>query len=363
MGFPLFEAFPTLGDRFPRVELADLPSPVSRVSELDAEAGGAEVWVKDDGRIGELYGGNKVRKLEFLLGRALRSKVPQVITFGAAGSNHALATALYARSVGLGAISMLIRQENAAYVRKNLLGQLAAGAALYHYETKAGLFFGTFFRMNLEMVKTGRYPQIIPVGGSSPLGCAGFVNAAFELKNQVEAGALPCPDRIYVACGSMGTATGLAVGLAACGLDTRIVAVRVTPDSMVSTSKLKNLFERVAALCKQWDVDFPPVRFSEDRIQIHHGFYGEGYGVFTPEGMDAVEKLDAAAGIRLEGTYTGKTLAALLADCAEAKPASRPVLFWNTANQQDLAPLIQNLDYKKLPKNLHAYFTSPIQDG
>ena len=128
---PLFEQYPLLREKLAYVPLGEFPTPVQKLETLGAELGISQLYIKRDDLSGKLYGGNKPRQLEFILGQVLRSKAREVMTFGGAGSNHALATAIYARQVGVKSISMLMPQPNAQYVRRNLLMSQYCGAELH----------------------------------------------------------------------------------------------------------------------------------------------------------------------------------------------------------------------------------------
>lgn len=354
--YPLFEAYPALRDALPRVALAVLPTPVEKAQGLDAA-----VYVKRDDQTAPYYGGNKVRKLELLLGRAQADGVKSVVTFGAAGSNHALATAICARRLGMDCVSMLVPQVNARSVRRNLLMGMKAGAELHHYGGRSSVALGLIRVQIQRRWREGRALMIIPPGGSSALGAAAFVNAAFELKEQVDAGALPPPDCIYAASGTMGTVVGLLLGVCAAGLPSRIVAVRVTAPPYTSPEKARLLFEETNALLRGADPGFPRMAFPEDRFELRDDFLGPGYAVYTPASVEAVQRARACAGIRLEGTYTGKAFAALMADTVSGALEGRTALFWNTYNGRDLSSEVDGLDYHALPKGFHQYFEDPVQ--
>lgn len=330
---PLFEAHPRLAESLPRVEIATLPTPVARLDRM-AKALGLEpgrLFLKRDDLTHPEYGGNKVRKLEFLLGAARRAGAREVVTFGYAGSNHATATAIHATRAGFGVRSMLLDQRPALHSGRNLLWSLAAGADPRHFRRKSGLVLATTAHLIARRVATGRAPFVIPAGGSSPLGVVGIVNAAFELKAQIDAGELPSPDRIYVAIGSMGTAAGLAAGLGAAGVRAEIHGVQVAPDDYCDEARTRSLASRVSAMLRGLDPAFPaefaPLRFVAGRV-------GEGYAAPTPEGEEARALARAEEGIGLEGTYTAKALGGLVADARAGTLAGRTVLFWNTFNSR-----------------------------
>ncbi|HEY3318050.1 MAG TPA: pyridoxal-phosphate dependent enzyme [Coriobacteriia bacterium] len=351
---PLFRRFPSLAGRVPHVALVRRPTPVQRF-----EIGGAETWVKRDDLSAEPYGGNKVRKLEFLLAEALAQGATETVTFGAAGSNHALATAVYARSLGLRPISLLAPQPNAAYVRRNLLAQLAVGADVRLFHDGESRERAAVRLLREREAETGRRPFVVAMGGSSPLGTLGFVDAALELAEQIEAGELPLPDLLYVPLGSMGTAAGLILGLRVAGLPTRVVAVRVTPLEWADEAKLAALVAETAKLLRAAGAELAEVPALA--WEVRHDLFGEEYARFTSAGMAGVEAA-RTAGMHLEGTYTGKTMAALLADARSGALGGSGTLFWDTYSSRDLGFLTAAADWRDLPEGCRAYFTEPLQE-
>ncbi len=357
----LFDAYPRLAQALPHVALATLPSPVQRAEAFGRAIGVDAIYIKRDDAYAPQYGGNKVRKLEFLLGRALADEARTVLTFGAAGSNHALATALYAREVGLHPVALLVPQHNSRSVQRNLLRHIPLQTELLPFETGGQIALGTAKAFYRHARKDGRFPQVIPPGGSSPTGLVGFVNAAFELRQQIDAGLLPAPARVYAASGTMGTVVGLLLGFAAAGLDSTVVAVRVTWEKFTSMAKARRLFHTTNFLLREADPSFPLLDFPEDRFVLRDEFFGDDYGLWTPAGLEAMALAKELLNLKLEGTYTGKALAALVADARARQLASGPALFWNTYNSVDFAPAIAGLDYHALPAPLHPYFETPVQ--
>ncbi len=364
----LFERYPLLSKGLPYVSLACLPTPVERLEVLGKKLHVSELYVKRDDLAGLAYGGNKPRKLEFLLADALRSGATHVMTFGAAGSNHALATALYARQLGLKCVSVLMPQPNAHYVQKNLVwGQRVgaelhlAGVGLGRRDNMPRVYAVAIREMLRHRLADGSSPKVVPPGGSSPLGTIGFVNAAFELHEQIRTGEMPEPDYVYVAAGTVGTAAGLALGLAAAGLKTRVVAVGVTAGGFATVRRLIDLAERTNGLLAGVAPSFPRVGLSPVDVEIRDGFCGSGYAVFTGEGMAAVALMREHEGIQLDGTYTGKTMAALVNDAAAGRLASKTVLFWNTLNSRPCPADTSNPDYHELPACFHRFFEQPVQ--
>lgn len=356
----LFARYPgTLA--LPWVELATLPTPVEPFPLLAEAARARALWVKRDDLAGNPYGGNKVRKLEFLLGEALAAGATDIITFGAAGSNHALATALYGARLGLRVHSMLMPQPNARYVRRNLLAAAAAGAELHHYPDRAHAMRGAAALRRRLRERTGREPYVIPFGGTTPLSGAGFVSAGLELATQVEYHELPEPDAVYVPLGSMGTAAGIALGMRAAGLRTRLIGVPVVSYEMDSAEALLEWIRRTQVVVRAVEPAFPALRWSADDFDIAGGFLGEEYARFTPAGMKAVA-LAGECGLHLEGTYTGKALSALLAHGRGGALEGRTVLVWDTYNSRDLSSLMAGASPDSLPARLRAYFEHDVQE-
>ena len=358
---PLFQHYPAMRGQIPYVSFADLPTPVEKLDRMGSELGLEQLYIKRDDATSTIYGGNKVRKLEFLLGLALQTKAREVMTFGGAGSNHATATAVHAHQVGLRSISMLMPQPNAQYVRNNLLMSYHHGAELHQYSNGLLLKLGTFWELLLHRIKVGRAPQVIPYGGASPLGTIGFVNAAFELKQQIEEGKVPEPDLLYVAMGSVSTAVGLVLGLKAAGLKTRVVPVRVVPSQTANPTKFVTLFNETSILLHAADPAFPIYGLPEDEVVIVHDFFGSGYGALTKEGVEAIRWAGESEGIKLDVTYTGKTFAALIDATRKGELKNQVVLFWLTLNSRDFSSAVADIDYRELPRCFHRYFEEDVQ--
>ncbi len=360
---PLFTHYPGIQQAISHVSLGSLPTPVERLQSLEQVLGVSDVrlYVKRDDLSGPPYGGNKVRKLEFLLARAAQQGYKEVLTFGGAGSNHALATGLYARQMGLRSISMLIPQPNAYSVRANLLMSLRAGIELHQSPGMLRTALDTLQQLGLHKRRTGQFPYLIAPGGTSALGMVGFVNAAFELKEQIDRDEMPEPDFIYAASGTMGTVVGLLLGLKAAGLRTKVAAVRVTEAQFSSMRKAARLFRACCTLLHKADPAFPQMPFPREDFLFIHDFYGEAYGLYTPEAMEAVHLMQTTSSLHLEGTYTGKTFAALLATLKTGCLRSKTVLFWNTHNSLDFHDQVLGVDYHELPKEFYRYFEEEVQ--
>jgi 1-aminocyclopropane-1-carboxylate deaminase/D-cysteine desulfhydrase-like pyridoxal-dependent ACC family enzyme len=327
---------PALFARFPGTAtlllagIAGLPTPVDDVppsAELARRASSAALLVKRDDLTSQPYGGNKVRKLDFLLGDALARGARTVLTFGAYGSNHALATAVHARALGLEPHVVLSPQEPGPYAPATLLAHAGLGTKLHLTEGWDGAAEAARIATELA-ARDGVAPYVIPMGGSNALGAVGYVNAALEFAEQTEA------DVVYVAAGTLATAVGLAIGFAASErLDgrapTSVEAIRVTPAEVASEAVARNLAAETTSLLRSLDPGFPALAYDDLRFTLREEFFEPGYGVVTPETSAAVA-LAADAGYVLETTYTGKALVAMMADGRTDALAGQRVAFWDT---------------------------------
>jgi D-cysteine desulfhydrase len=239
---------------------------------------------------------------------------------------------------------------------------MCAGAVLDLRLGKARVALGTAAHFKDSLLREGTFPSVFPPGGSSPLGALGYVNAALELAEQVAAGVCPEPDVIYVASGTMGTCVGLSVGLSLTPLKSKVVGVAVTRPPYTSAAKAVALHGSITRLLESLTPalreKFAPL---EECFELREGFVGPDYALYTEAGMEAVGLARAEAGLKLEGTYTGKALAAALSDGRAGRLSGKRVMFWNTYSGVDFSGLIAGLDYHALPQVLHRFFEEPVQ--
>ena len=337
----LFRRYPQLQGRLPRVPLLDGPTAVHRLPGIERAVGRPGLWIKRDDRSARPYGGNKPRKLEFLLGDARARRARHLVTFGGLGSHHALATALYGRRHGFRVTAILVPQPITDGVRQNLALLQALGAVTVR--TSASRLDAARAAVLAWLAATlrGEAPYVVPPGGSSPLGTVGYVSAGLELAEQVAAGELPAPGAVYVACGSNGTAAGLLLGLRLGGLSSTLVAVRVSDRLRVDARRVASLARDALALLRK-HAAISRVEVAASDVRVVEGFLGPGYGHPTPEAEEAVALAREAEGLTLEITYTGKALAAFLeAARATGSHGERPLLFWHTYNSHPLEDLLR----------------------
>ncbi len=345
---PLQQLLPQLKAEVPFAQLGELPTRIHPLKELLPElrlpdgrslSQLSDVFIKRDDLSAPEYGGNKVRTLEVLLGAAWQSGQQQVYSTGAFGSNHALATLIHARRLGLTAGVMLYPQPPSACALENL--QLSASLArpfvhLRHWST---LPLAIWRRRQLE----GDSTLVMPPGGATPFGALGYVSAALELAHQVRAQELPSPRRIVLAIGSTCTTAGLLVGVRVArrlGIAFQdqlptILAVRVTPWPVTSPVRVANLAHNTSQLLARLS-GRPELEMSRTELwtglSVDSRYIGQGYGVATDAGLRALEAF-AGSGCALDTTYSAKSAAALL-DLLPSAPG--PTLYWATKSSAPL---------------------------
>ena len=341
MTLPLFERYPGVAT-LPVAGLAELPTPLQPLTLEGVSDAVGHLSVKRDDATNREYGGNKVRKLDFLLGAARAEGRRSVVTFGSYGSNHALATAVHARALGLEPHVVMPPQPPTAYARATLLAHARLGTHLHLVDGWDGMRDAA--RVRRQLAQRDRVePLVIPMGGTSDLGAIGYVNAAFEVGSGF--------DVVYVASGTLGTAVGLAVGFAALGAMTRVVGVRVTPAEIASVTMARGLVDKTIALLRSLDAAFPRLDADDLRFELRDGFFEPGYAVPTPQSARVVA-LARRSGLVLETTYTGKALHALRTDARAGELEGMRVLFWDTYHA-GLMPPPGSAD--ALPTRLQAY--------
>jgi 1-aminocyclopropane-1-carboxylate deaminase/D-cysteine desulfhydrase-like pyridoxal-dependent ACC family enzyme len=288
--------------------------------------------VKRDDLTGEPYGGNKVRKLEYILADARARGATRLVTVGAVGSHHVLATTLYGESAGFTVEAALMPQPRTEHVVEVLRAGLGHGMR----PLAAGSYAAVVAKLIPRVVGRGAY--FVTVGGSSPRGSLGYVDAARELAAQVRAGEMPEPDLVVVALGSGGTAGGLAAGLELEGLRSRVVGVVVAEPAWFVALRAR----RLARACLRLAGGRRPARgWLDARLEIDRAWLGLGYGFTTEAGTRAMQAAEGV-GLVLDPTYTAKTFAAALDRVERLRdaPAPKTVLYWHTLSSAPMAPLL-----------------------
>ncbi len=295
---------------FPRVRMAHLPSAVEPLENLSRHLGGPRIFVKRDDQIGLGIGGNKTRKLEFLLGDAIAQGKSKVVTFGGLQSNHARQTAAAARKTGLEPILFLFGEDPGSYPG-NLLLDLLAGAKIHFTPMETGVerLEEAIARMRRVALSSPDVSEedtyIIPVGGGSTVGLLGYVNAALEIQRQADAMGTRF-DYVVVAAGTGGTLSGLMAGFRLLGSPTRVVGIDVG-------SLWKDFRDSVAAVATETAglID-AGVSFTPDDVALYTDYVGEGYAIPSEAGVEAIKLLARLEGLFVDPVYTGKAMAGLI---------------------------------------------------
>ncbi len=289
----------------PRFPLLNGPTPLQRATNLESALGSRSprIYIKRDDLTGLAYGGNKARKLEYLVADALARRSTVLVTEGAAQSNHARLTAAAAARAGLECL-LILDSRNGDELNGNLLLDHLMGASVRMVENQLDRQ-KIMATIGEELIADGQHPYVIPTGGSVPLGAVGYVAFTLELLNQLQAIG-ESPRRIYLASGSTGTQAGIEVGVRAFSASFLVQGIAVSGTSHEMATRTAQLAQETTALLHTRQ------RFHFGEILVDDGFIGPGYGKATPEGLDAIRLLARTEAIFLDPVYSAKAMAGLL---------------------------------------------------
>jgi D-cysteine desulfhydrase len=295
--------------RFPKAQLRDGPSPIVALPRLSQHLGGAEIYVKREDLDGLGGGGNKLRKLEFLIGEAQAAGADTIITVGGRQSNHARLTAAAAARVGMKCeliLSRLVPIEDADYVENgNVVLDRLFGAVIHDIPGNVSALDVAQERA-ATLRREGRNVYVCPLGGSSPVGCLGYVSCGMEIVEQSKESGIAF-DRIVVANGSGGMQAGLVAAAIAAGL---------SPKKVVGFTVLAPLEKAYATTCEKaqqtLELIASGLTVSGDDIVLHGDQLGSGYGLPTDSMRRAVKLLASEEGLLLDPVYSGKAFAGLI---------------------------------------------------
>jgi len=310
---------------FSRLDLVGAATPLQKLDRLSRMLG-RDIYIKRDDTTPLAFGGNKLRKLEFLAADAMHEGADTLVTAGAIQSNHVRQTAALAARLGLRCHALLenptgTTDSDYLHSGNRLLLDLFDAQA----EPVASLDNADAQLQALaeRLRGDGHKPYVIPIGGSNPLGALGYVRAGLELAQQAETMGLAC-SAVVLASGSAGTHGGLALALAHAMPDTAVVGVTVSRSVAAQMPKVAGLIEGTAGLL---DVEVP----SRLRIELWDEYFAPRYGEPNAAGMDAIRLLASTEGVLLDPVYTGKAMAGLLDGVARGRfPGDGPVVFLHT---------------------------------
>jgi len=301
----------------PRVRFAHLPTPIEPLPRLGAVLGGARLWVKRDDLTGLAGGGNKTRKLEYILAEAQANGARTLITVGAVQSNHCRQTAALAARYGLGCILVLSGEKEDQPSGNVLLDRLFGAEIIYCMTEERNQILQQVFE---EAWAAGKRPYLIPLGASTPVGALGYVTAFEEFFNQgVEV------DWIVVASSSAGTQAGLLLAASRAGWAGKVLGISIDHPAAELQWRVAELASEAAERIG-WKFRFQPAE-----VMVNDQYLGKGYGISSPEEIEAIRLFARYEGLLLDPVYTGRAAAALIDLIRKGyfKPQDR-ILFWHT---------------------------------
>jgi D-cysteine desulfhydrase family pyridoxal phosphate-dependent enzyme len=319
-----------LTETIPRRRFALLPTPIERLPRLGEQLG-VQLYVKRDDQTGLATGGNKTRKLEFLVAEALHDGAQTLITGGAVQSNHCRQTAAAAAKHGLRCVLVLGGHAPPQFDGNNLLATLLGAEIRWTGDAPRDEMMEKTYRDELA---AGHEPYLITYGGSTPTGAAGYVAAVEELAEQLkrDSALVDHFDTIVFASSSGGTQAGLALGVAALNMDMRVLGISVDEDA----DELKAWVAELAnATADQLELT---TQLTPDDIDVDDGYLGGGYAVVGDAEREAITVAARTEGLLLDPVYTGRAFAGLLDRIKQGKHhEGERILFWHTGGQASLS--------------------------
>lgn len=317
---------PSLTAALPRLRLAQLPTPLEEAHRLSAALGGPRILLKRDDLTGVGLGGNKVRKLEFVIGRAVAEGVDSLVVCGGFQSNLARIAAAIGNRLGLEVVLVLGGEPGEPRLPVgNLLLNRLQGVTVHTVDTSPRWDFGTAVEdVADDLRRQGKRPFVVPLGGSGPEGMAGYVNATEELLQQLADLKLQ-PSLLYVAMGSGGTFSGLLLGALNQPAPYQVVGISVSRTR-------EYLLEQIpAATAAAADALGLARRPSSTDLRVDDGYIGAGYGAMTEGCRDAISLVARTEGVLLDPVYTGKAMHGLIDHIRTGRIDSREtVIFLHT---------------------------------
>ncbi|MCB8965323.1 MAG: D-cysteine desulfhydrase family protein [Ardenticatenaceae bacterium] len=317
-----------------RVKIAHLPTPLHPMERLSKHLSGPTLYIKRDDTTGLATGGNKARKLEFLVAEALAQGCDHLVTVGAAQSNHCRQTAAAAAQYGLGC-SLVMKGEEPPLKTGNLLLDDLLGAHMYWTTDRdTNKVMG---EVVAELRTMGRKPYLIPLGGSNVVGATGYVLAMQELMAQATAVPLNI-DFIVVASGSGGTQAGMVLGAEVYGFRGQIIGISVSSEASALTTQIAALATATATHLGLGTLSLA------DKVNVNDDYLGDGYGIVSETEREALRMVAQLEGIVLDPVYTGRAMGGLI-DLIRwgAFTRGQTVLFWHTGGAAALSAFADKL--------------------
>jgi len=299
-------------ERLARVRLAHLPTPFEFAERLTDRLGGPQIWIKRDDCTGLAFGGNKARKLEFLLGDALCQHSDSLVTMGPLQSNHVRMTVAAACKLGLQCHAVLVGVEKGHptgnFFMDHLFGLNYTIIEKPLDELPPGMVEEKIREIMDRLTRHGRKPYLVPPGGAGPLGEISYYLAMKELLSQAEKRGVDI-NAIVTPVGSQSTLSGLVLGKKLLGLHTQMIGISVNLEGTCERAGLSSVDDMVKEAGRLIGVDVP---VSAEDYELLYDYVGEGYGIPTEACLEAIEIMAQTEGILVDPTYTGKSLAGLI---------------------------------------------------
>ncbi len=314
-----------------RIHLANLPTRIEYL-ERTSKRYGFNLYVKRDDLTDIVASGNKIRKLEFLFKDAMNKRADTVLTCGGIQSNHCRATAAIATKLGMKSVLILRGEKESLYDGNLLLDKLLGADTVYITPEEYKKIDEVFEVESERLRKRGRKPYVIPEGGSNEIGFLGYVNAAREMKEQIESMDIH-PGYVFTAVGSAGTYAGLFLGKKLFDMDYELIGVNVTKDPEEKfVKRVENIIGRFLGNYK-----FPQVDFDEEEIKIIPGA-GIGYAMSTDEELNLIYDVARTEGLILDPVYTVKCFLHMLEYLKEKDIHGEDILFFHTGGIYGIYP-------------------------
>ena len=296
--------------KLPRVSLGNYPTPLMEACHLSATLGGPRIIIKRDDLTGLALGGNKCRKLEFVMADAQQRGIDTVITTGSSQSNHALQTAAAGRKLGMETYLLLVKGVHVETQGNLLLHNILHSAVnILDVADPSEIFTTMLEKMNEladELRSKGRNPLVIPAGAEVPLGTAGWVNAAEEIGQQLKEQKIDA-QYVVLALGGGGTQAGLVLGFKQLKLPINVIGI-----SVFHKKKSKAIYEVVTMVNETAKLLALDVAVTPDEVTVYDDYIGQGYGIITDDCIEAIRLVAQTEGIFLDPVYTGKAMAGLI---------------------------------------------------
>lgn len=282
--------------------MANLPTPIEKLERISHQWGGPKIYVKRDDMTGIAMSGNKIRKLEFVIAEAQKQGANVLITCGGIQSNHARATAVAARKMGMDSL-LVLRGQEGSKIEGNLVLDLLVGAKIKYItpEQYRDSVNEIMAELAGELKSQGYRPFVIPEGASDELGAMGYFAATQEIAAQLEQNDLQI-DYLVCAVGSGGTYAGLLLGQKYFKQNYQVVGFNVCDDEAFFVKKIDSIMQKAI---ERFNI---PVHVSESDIRIIDGYVGEGYALSRADEIDFIKSVAAAEALILDPVYTGKAM-------------------------------------------------------